>query len=142
MKKFLAAAFVLLAATATAAAEEKKDLRQIAVEQFGEVIALVSVCRALTIDISVMSVIAMRAGLEIDEILEEAGAHSATLLPEMAASGGEAEACQAAATWYGPKGSKMAKSNPNKQHTQTAVAMTTAPRRTKLKKSMPPRCST
>lgn len=107
MKKFLAAAFVLLAATATAAAEEKKDLRQIAVEQFGEVIALVSVCRALTIDISVMSVIAMRAGLEIDEILEEAGAHSATLLPEMAASGGEAEACQAAATWYGPKGSKI-----------------------------------
>ncbi len=108
MKKFLAAAFVSLAVVATAAAEEeKKDLRQIAIEQFGEVIALVSVCRAVTIDISVMSVIAMRAGLEIDEILEEAGAYSATLLPEMAASGGEADACRAAATWYGPKGSKI-----------------------------------
>jgi len=32
-----------------------------------------------------------------------------------------------AKTVDGPKGSKMAKSNPNKQHTQTAVAMTTAP---------------
>lgn len=107
MKKFLAAVFVVLAAATVAAAEEKKDLRQIAVEQFGEVIALVSVCRAVTIDISVMSVIAMRAGLEIDEILDEAGAYSATLLPEMAASGGEADACRAAATWYGPNGTKI-----------------------------------
>lgn len=106
MKKFLAAAFALLT-VAAAAAEEKKDLRQIAIEQFGEVIALVSVCRAITIDVSVMSIIAMRAGLEIDEILEEAGAYSATLLPAMAASGGEAEACQAATIWYGPKGSKI-----------------------------------
>lgn len=107
MKKFLAAALALLAVAAAAAAEEKKDLRQIAIEQFGEVIALVSVCRAITIDVSVMSVIAMRAGLEIDQILEEAGAYSATLLPAMAASGGEAEACQAATAWYGPKGSKI-----------------------------------
>ncbi len=107
MKKILAAASVLLAVVATAAAEEKKDLRQIAVEQFGEVIALVSVCRAVTIDVSVLSIIVMRAGLEIDEILDEAGAYSATLLPGMAASGSEADACRAAAAWYGPKGSKI-----------------------------------
>lgn len=107
MKKFLAAVSILLAVAATAAAEEEKDLRQIAIEQFGEVIALVSVCRAVTIDISVMSVVAIRAGIEIDEILDEAGAYSATLLPQMAASGNEADACRAAATWYGPNGTKI-----------------------------------
>jgi len=107
VKKFLAAIAGVLAVAASAAAEEKKDLRQIAVEQFGEVIALVSVCRAITVDVSIMSVIATRAGLEIDDILDEAGAYSATLLPEMAASGGEAEACQAAVNWYGPRGSKV-----------------------------------
>lgn len=107
MKKFLAAVFAVLAAAGTVAAEEKKDLRQIAIEQFGEVIALVSVCRVVTIDISVMSIIVMRAGLEIDDILEDAGAYSATLVPKIAASGGEADACRAAATWYGPNGTKI-----------------------------------
>lgn len=107
MRRFLAAVFVVLAATGTVAAEEKKDLRQIAVEQFGEVIALVSVCRAVTIDVPVMSIIAMRAGLEIDDILDDAGAYSATLLPKIAAAGGEAEACRAAAAWYGPNGTKV-----------------------------------
>lgn len=111
MNKFLRhvtlVAAVLMTAAAGAAAQEKKDLRQIAVEQFGEVIALVSACSAVTVDISVMSVIAIRAGLEIDEILDEAGAYSATLLPKMAESGGEAEACQAAVLWYGPKGTKV-----------------------------------
>lgn len=108
MKKFLAAMAGVLAVAASAAAEEgKKDLRQTAVEQFGEVIALVSVCRSITVDVNIMSVIATRAGIQIDDILDEAGAYSTTLLPMMAASGGEAEACQAAVNWYGPRGSKI-----------------------------------
>lgn len=107
MKKILAAMAGVLALAASATAEEKKDLRQIAVEQFGEVIALVSVCRAITVDVNIMSIIATRAGLQIDDIIEEAGAFSTTLLPKMAASGGEAEACQAAVNWYGPRGSKI-----------------------------------
>lgn len=107
MKRFVAAGLLSLAFAAAAAADEKKDLRQIAVEQFGEVIALVSICQEITVDVSLLSVVAMRAGLAIDEILDDAGAYSATLLPAMAASGGEAEACRAAVAWYGPRGSKI-----------------------------------
>lgn len=97
----------LLCAGPASAAEEKKSLRQVAVEQFGEIIALISICQQVTVNMPVMSVIAIRAGLDLDDILDEAGAYSTTLMPKMLESGGVEGACNAAAIWYGPRGSKV-----------------------------------
>lgn len=104
-KSLAAAMLVLLPVTAHAA--KKPDLRKIAVTQVGEIIALASLCRGLRPNVEIISLVLMRAGVSFDDIMDEAGRYSESILPKMAASGGEEAACAAGAAWYGPKGSKV-----------------------------------
>jgi hypothetical protein len=104
-RKSLAAAMILLL-PATAHAVDKVDLREAAVKQVGEVIALASLCRGLRPNVETISLVLMRAGVGFDDIIDDAGKYSENILPKMAASGGEEAACAAGSAWYGPRGSK------------------------------------
>jgi hypothetical protein len=107
-----ALAFVCLAWPGAGLAQQSKPspeeaAREMAVRQVAEVIALSSACDMLSINVATLSVAIQRAGLDFDAVIEEAGALSATIIPEMAASGGVREACEAGVEWYGPKGSRF-----------------------------------
>ncbi len=109
MRRFdlVIAALLILPWQAQAADKKKPDVRQIAIEQVGEAIAIVSLCRGLTADVPTISLTLMRAGLNVDDIFDAAGKYSASIIPQMIESGGEDAACAAGAAWYGPRGSKV-----------------------------------
>jgi len=86
------------------AAGDEQDLRETAIDQIAEAIAMDSACRSLQVDLNIMTVIVQRAGLDMDKVLEEAGSRSAAYLEQYAKSGEDA-VCQAGLILYGPKGS-------------------------------------
>ncbi len=87
-----------------AAASDEQDVRETAINQIAEAVAIDSACRSLKVDLNIMTVIVQRAGLDMDEVLTEAGARSGSYLDDFA-TGGEDAVCRLGVLLYGPQGS-------------------------------------
>jgi len=86
--------------------EEQRAAQRMRVTGFlAEAIAIDSVCDALQIHMEYLFVELQRAKLDLDEILPEAGAQSASFMPNFAAAGAP-EVCRRGAEYFGPQGSK------------------------------------
>lgn len=87
--------------------EEQRAARRTAVTGFlAEAIAIDSVCDALQIHMEYLWVELQRAKIDLDEILPEAGAQSASFMPDFATAGAPA-VCRRGVEYYGPQGSKF-----------------------------------
>lgn len=100
-------ALLLAGMLATPAFAVTKEERQAQVTDFlAEAIAIDSVCDALQVHMEYVWVTLQQAKINLDDLLPEAGAKSASYMTEYAEDG-QQMVCRMGAEYYGPQGSKF-----------------------------------
>lgn len=100
-------AFLSAMVLASPAWPQAKEVQKAEVTEFlAEAIAIDSVCDALQVHMEYLWVVLQRSKINLDEILPEAGAKSASYMPAFAEDGA-ALVCSRGAEYYGPQGTKF-----------------------------------
>jgi hypothetical protein len=108
MKRAFVAFLSAIVLVSPALAQKTPAVDKVQVADFlAEAIAIDSICDGFQVHMEYLWVVLQRSKIELDEILPEAGAKSASYMASFAEDGVQ-QVCARGAEYYGPQGSKFA----------------------------------